>query len=195
VTTPQESGVPAEGAADGSSLHGDARAVLATWTERDDEPAQVALREEFVAFLDAHDDAMWRACVEGHLTGSALVLSADRTEVLLTLHPKFGIWLQMGGHCEPGDATMRDAAAREALEESGIDGLVVGAEPARLDRHRVGCHGGSWHLDVQYVAVAPPGAVARISDESLDLRWWPVDALPEKTDDALRRLVATATSA
>jgi 8-oxo-dGTP pyrophosphatase MutT (NUDIX family) len=137
---------------------------------------------------------MWRACVDGHLTGSALVLSADRTEVLLTLHPKFGIWLQMGGHCEPGDATMRDAAAREALEESGIDGLVVSAEPARLDRHRVGCHGGSWHLDVQYVAIAPADAVARISDESLDLRWWPVDALPTDTDDALRRLVATATS-
>jgi len=195
VTTPQESGVPAEGAADGSSLHGDARAVLATWTERDDEPAQVALREEFVAFLDAHDDAMWRACVEGHLTGSALVLSADRTEVLLTLHPKFGIWLQMGGHCEPGDATMRDAAAREALEESGIEGLVLGDAPARLDRHRVGCHGGSWHLDVQYVAVAPRDAVATISDESDDLRWWPVDALPAETDDALRRLVATATSA
>jgi len=188
VTADQESGVR-------RSLHSDARAALVAWTARDDEPAQLALRDEFVAFLDAHDDAMWRACVEGHLTGSALVLSADRTEVLLTLHPKFGIWLQMGGHCEPGDATMRDAAAREALEESGIDGLVVGAEPARLDRHRVGCHGGSWHLDVQYVAVAPPGAVARISDESLDLRWWPVDALPEKTDDALRRLVATATSA
>ena len=195
MTTPQESGVPAEGAADGSSLHGDARAVLATWTVRNDVPAQVALREEFVAFLDAHDDAMWRACVEGHLTGSALVLSADRTEVLLTLHPKFGLWLQMGGHCEPGDVTMRDAAAREALEESGIDGLVVRDAPARLDRHRVGCHGGSWHLDVQYVAVAPPGALAQISDESLDLRWWPVDALPAETDDALRRLVATATSA
>jgi 8-oxo-dGTP pyrophosphatase MutT (NUDIX family) len=201
VTADQESGVR-------RSLHGDARAALVAWTARDDEPAQLALRDEFVAFLDAHDDAMWRACVEGHLTGSALVLSADRSEVLLTLHPKFGIWLQMGGHCEPGDTTMRDAAAREALEESGIDGLVVGVEPARLDRHRVGCHGGSWqlsnapvpfgtpgtcwHLDVQYVAIAPPGAEPVISDESLDLRWWPVDGLPADTDDALRRLVATA---
>ena len=188
MTADQESGVR-------RSLHGDARAALVAWTARDDEPAQLALRDEFVAFLDAHDDAMWRACVEGHLTGSALVLSADRTEVLLTLHPKFGIWLQMGGHCEPGDATMRDAAAREALEESGIEGLVLGDAPARLDRHRVGCHGGSWHLDVQYVAVAPRDAVATISDESDDLRWWPVDALPAETDDALRRLVATATSA
>jgi 8-oxo-dGTP pyrophosphatase MutT (NUDIX family) len=191
VTTGPQHGVAATTPA-GSALRGDARAVLSAWTARDDEAEQVALRAEFLAFLDEHDDAMWRACVDGHLTGSALVLSADRREVLLTLHPKFGLWLQMGGHCEPGDATLRDAAAREALEESGIAGLVVSDGPARLDRHRVGCHGGSWHLDVQYVAVAPDGAVHTISDESLDLRWWPVDALPEETDDALRRLVATA---
>ena len=182
------------GTVDGSErLHDDARTVLATWTARDDEPGQVELRREFVAFLDAHPDAMWRDCVDGHLTGSVLVLSAARDEVLLTLHPKQKLWLQMGGHCEQGDATMRDAAAREALEESGIEGLVVSAHPARLDRHRVGCHGGSWHLDVQYVAVAPPEAIAQISEESLDLRWWPVDALPDPTDDALRRLVRTAT--
>ena len=190
------------------SLHDDARAVLARWTPYADEPEQQALREEFLAFLEERPDAMWRSCVDGHLTGSALVLSADRRRVLLTLHPKVGAWLQMGGHCEPGDATLRDAATREALEESGIAQLVVGAEPARLDRHRVGCHGGSWdlssapvpfgtpgtcwHLDVQYVAIAPHDAVDRMSEESLDLRWWPVDALPERTDDALRRLVATA---
>jgi 8-oxo-dGTP pyrophosphatase MutT (NUDIX family) len=112
--------------------------------------------------------------------------------VLLTLHSKQHIWLQMGGHCEPGDTTLRDAAAREALEESGIAGLAVSAAPVRLDRHRVGCHGGTWHLDVQYAAIAPADAVEQISDESLDLRWWPVDALPDLTDDALRRLVATA---
>jgi hypothetical protein len=34
--------------------------------------------------------------------------------------------------------------------------------------------------------------VHAISDESLDLRWWPVDALPDDADDSVRRLVATA---
>ena len=58
-----------------------------------------------------------------------------------------------------------------------------------------GTPGTCWHLDVQYAAVAAEGAVHAISEESLDLRWWPVDALPEQTDDALRRLVAASSSA
>lgn len=172
------------------TLHADVRAVLAAWTAPDD--AQAALRDDYVAFVDQHDDAVQRACVPGHITASALVITPDRSQVLLTLHPKVGLWLQMGGHLEQGDATLRDAAAREAREESGIEGLVLGAQPVRLDRHRVTCHGGSDHLDVQYVAVAPEDAVHVMSDESLDLAWFGVDALPDLTDDALRRLVAAA---
>ena len=172
-------------------LHEDATALLQVWRGWDDE--QEALRHDYVTFLAEHEDAMWRACVPGHLTASTLVLDASCRHVLLTLHPKFGLWLQMGGHCEPSDPTLREAALREATEESGIAGLDLSTEPLRLDRHRVGCHGGSWHYDVQYAAIAPAGATHVISEESLDLRWWPVDALPTQTDDALRRLVASAT--
>lgn len=192
-----------------AALHADAVAVLSAYSPAD--AAQRALREDYLAFLATHPDAMLRACEPGHLTASTAVLSHDRTHVLLTLHPKFGLWLQMGGHCEPGDPGLRDAAVREALEESGISGLELSPVPVALDRHRVRCHGAAWdesspavsfgdpgicwHLDVQYAATAPAGAVEVISDESLDLRWWPVEALPEQTDDALRRLVARAVAA
>ena len=182
---------PDAGPSAAGRLHDDASALLHVWRGWDG--PQEALRLDYVAFLAEHQDAMWRACVPGHLTASTLVLDATCRQVLLTLHPKFDLWLQMGGHCEPQDATLRDAALREATEESGIDGLDLSTEPLRLDRHRVGCHGGSWHYDVQYAAIAPVGAEHVMSDESLDLRWWPVDALPDQTDDALRRLVASAT--
>jgi 8-oxo-dGTP pyrophosphatase MutT (NUDIX family) len=172
------------------SLHADASEVLARWTAPDAD--QDRLRTDYLAFLSEHDDALLRACVPGHLTASALIVRADRSEVLLTLHPKFDRWLQTGGHCEPGDATLRDAAAREAREESGIDSLMLSAEPVRLDRHRVGCHGGSWHLDVQYVAIAAVDAAPVRSEESLDLAWWPVRALPDPPDASVRALVAAA---
>ncbi|MEV5504653.1 NUDIX hydrolase, partial [Nonomuraea fuscirosea] len=65
-----------------------------------------------------------------------------------------------------------------------------------LDRHEVWCHPPrSWHLDVEYAAVAPAGAEAVMSDESLDLRWFPVDEIPELSDEATRRLAARGQAA
>ena len=83
-----------------------------------------------------------------------------------------------------GDATLRAAALREATEESGISGLEIGTEPLHVDVHPVTCSLGvpTRHLDVRYLVHAPPGAQAVISDESDDLRWWPVDALPPDSD-------------
>jgi hypothetical protein len=48
------------------------------------------------------------------------------------------------------------------------------------------------HLDLQFLARAPAGAQIAVSDESLDLRWWPAGDLPADTDDALEYLVARA---
>jgi hypothetical protein len=61
--------------------------------------------------------------------------------------------------------------------------------PVRLDRHHTPC---AWHLDVQYAALAPPGAVETISDESLDLRWFRYDTVSREADASVVRLV-TAT--
>ncbi|MFF7334243.1 NUDIX hydrolase [Streptomyces sp. NPDC090306] len=164
------------------SLHDDAILVLK------DVHGQDELRDAYLDHLAARPDGMWKACEAGHLTASGLVIDPEAGRVLLTLHRKLRMWLQMGGHCEPQDETVAAAALREATEESGIAGLtLVPGGPVRLDRHPIPapCN---WHLDVQYAVLAPPGAVQQISDESLDLRWFRYDEVAEVADGSVRHL-------
>ncbi|OBF95461.1 NUDIX hydrolase [Mycolicibacter sinensis] len=174
------------------STHASTVETLRAWAAPDF--AQDALRHAVLAFLDARADACARECVPGHITASALVLDHTGEQVLLTLHPRVGRWVQLGGHCEDADPDIVNAALREATEESGIDGLRLDPRLAAVHVHPVTCSLGvpTRHLDLQFVAHAPAGAQIGISDESVDLRWWPVDALPPDADDALRYLVGAA---
>ncbi len=171
------------------TLHDDARRLLARWRAPD--ARQEGLRREYVAHLDAHADGLVRTCLPDHVTASTVVLSPDGEQVLLTLHAKAGEWFQLGGHTEAGDATLAGAALREALEESGLDELELDPEPVQLDRHEVSfCGGrpGTRHLDVRFLAVARPGRAHAVSEESVDVRWWPAGELPSD-EPSLRELV------
>jgi 8-oxo-dGTP pyrophosphatase MutT (NUDIX family) len=162
------------------TLREDARAVLTAWEAPS--AGQETLRGAFLEHLDAHEAALWRQGPEAHLTASALVLSPSLDKVLLTLHAKAGLWLQFGGHFEPGDPSVLAAATREAREESGIPGLVLAPVLAHLDRHALLAPGFGRcreHLDLRYAGVAPDEVGYAVSAESLDVRWWPVDDLPE----------------
>jgi 8-oxo-dGTP pyrophosphatase MutT (NUDIX family) len=142
-------------------------------------------RDAVLDFLLDHPDAAERACAQGHLTGSALVVDASGERTLLMLHRKLGRWFQPGGHAD-GDANLAAVALREATEETGIAGLRVAVPAIDVDVHRVEPPGepAHLHLDVRFLVVAPEGAVEEANEESLALRWVTEAELPELDPDA-----------
>jgi 8-oxo-dGTP pyrophosphatase MutT (NUDIX family) len=166
------------------TLHVDAVDVLDRWQAPTTE--QERLRASYADHLAEHPDGEWRSCYPAHLTAGALVLSHDRQRVLLNLHRKARRWFHFGGHLEPGDATLAGAALREATEESGLAGLLVEPEPLHLSRHTVAfCdpRGPVDHLDVRFLARVGVDTEPVTSEESLDVRWWPVGDLPTDEPD------------
>ena len=177
------------------TLHSDAAATLGAWAPPPG--SQRELRDRFLAHLAARPDGVSRESYPDHLTAGVLVLSPDLDRVLLNLHRKAGRWFAFGGHCEPDDRTLAGAARREGLEESGLPDLELDPVPVHLDEHVVGfCdpRGEVHHLDVRFTALAPAGAAHATSEESLAVRWWPVDALPEGLEQEMHELVAAARS-
>ncbi|MEE2057526.1 NUDIX hydrolase [Rhodococcus artemisiae] len=176
------------------SLHASALERLDAWYT--DSVDAESLRHTMLAFLDSAPGGCLRSHVPGHITASSLVLDADHRNVLLTLHPRVGRWIQLGGHCEESDETVVDAALREAREESGIDELTIDPNVLSAHTHPITCSLGvpTRHLDLRFLVIAPVGAVPVRSDESTDLQWWPIDALPtdaeHETIDLLVRLAA-----
>ncbi|MEP7191281.1 MAG: NUDIX hydrolase [Actinomycetota bacterium] len=175
-------------------LHQEVTRQLTDW--KAPSSSQERLRAGYLAHLAAHPAAMWKQGPSAHFTASCLVLSSTGSQALLTLHRRAGAWFQFGGHFEPGDSDARGAAQRETREESGITTLVPCAELVQLDRHAlVGSFGRCReHLDLRFVAVADDNAIHAVSDESLDVRWWPTDALPRQNRQDLEPLVTAARS-
>ena len=174
------------------TLHADALETLRAW--RSSDPGQAGLRDRFVAHLEAHPDGMTRECRPDHVTAGVVVLSTELDHVLLNLHRKAQRWFHFGGHCEPDDRTLAGAALREGLEESGLAELDLTASPVELSEHAVQFCASDQvvqHLDVRYAARVPADVQPFVSDESLAVHWWPLDALPPLQDE-MRVLIARA---
>jgi 8-oxo-dGTP pyrophosphatase MutT (NUDIX family) len=74
----------------------------------------------------------------GHVTCTALVLHPRNSTVLLMHHHRLHRWLLPGGHVEESDASLPDAAAREAAEETCVR-IDPGSVPflAGIDVHGI----------------------------------------------------------
>jgi 8-oxo-dGTP pyrophosphatase MutT (NUDIX family) len=129
---------------------------------------------ETLRFVAAHPDCLLRTCLQGHLTGSAWIVSPDRRQTLLTHHRKLGKWLQLGGHAD-GDPDLLAVALREAKEESGLARVSpVSTEIFDVDRHWIPARASEpahWHHDLRFMIEADPSEPLTLSGESKALSW------------------------
>lgn len=153
---------------------------------------QRQLAADFSTFARSCADVFERRHAAGHFTGSAWLVSADGTRVLLMHHRKLDRWLQPGGHAD-GDSDLAAVALREAREETGVAALQVLPAIFDLDRHRIPARAheaGHWHYDVRYVVRAGADERFVINPESRALAWRRVsDVAADCTlDPSLRRM-------
>ena len=109
----------------------DVQALLEAHTPAD--AKELADRAAMLHFLEHLPSPFSSDQPAAHFTASALVLDESRADACLVLHRKLGLWLQPGGHVEPDDPTLADAALREVREETGLDGRLAAVAPVHLD--------------------------------------------------------------
>lgn len=155
----------------------------------------LAARDAYIAFVREQDEAaLWKGLAPEHVTASTFVLSPDGAQVLLCFHRKGGFWVQVGGHLEHEDASLAGAALREAREETGLEHLALATDAITdLDRHELaGAFTCRAHWDVGFTAVADPREPVVVSAESRDVRWFPVDRLPDGLAPGCARRIRAA---
>lgn len=160
-------------------LEADAHRLVSTFVPRSERDR--AAQADFASFFGADGGPVHREAGPDHLTASCVVFDSSLQHTLLVFHRKGQFWVQPGGHVEDGDDSVVAAALRELREETGIVVEPSDAPPAYdLDHHGLSSRFGSCasHLDIGIAVVVDRGATLTVSEESEDVRWWPIDALP-----------------
>ncbi len=147
----------------------------------------------FLAHYDVLVDPMDQELDPTHVTGSAIVVGPRG--VVLLRHKRLGLWLQPGGHIDPGE-TPWEAARREAEEETGLAVRFAGTGDdgvpplVHVDVHPGGR--GHTHLDLRYLLDGGDADPAPPAGESQEIGWfaWP-DAIERASDERLTALLDT----
>lgn len=166
---------------DATAVVADLRRAVAARDPVDDRERRS--RSAFLAALDTLGAPLDELADPTHVTASAVVVSD--AGVVLHRHKRLGLWLQPGGHVDPGE-TPAAAAVREAREETGLaaDHAISPPRVVHVDVHPGGR--GHTHLDVRYLLHAPPDRPRPPTGESQRVAWYPLAEAIELADPGLR---------
>jgi ADP-ribose pyrophosphatase YjhB (NUDIX family) len=119
---------------------------------------------------------------------TAVVTRGD--EILLVRRADNGEWTPITGIPEPGEEPAR-AAARETMEETGVEVSVDRLASTSAHPGVVHVNGDrASYLDLTFACTYLSGEAHVADDESLDVRWFPRDALPEMPEKMVARVEA-----
>ncbi|MCP5095228.1 MAG: NUDIX domain-containing protein [Chloroflexi bacterium] len=101
------------------------------------------------------------------------VVIIDEDQVLLIQREDFEVWALPGGRVDEGES-IAETAVREALEETGLQVEIT---------HMIGIYSeigswSDWHI-ASFAAKVVGGELKPQVSETLDVRFFPIDALPE----------------
>ncbi|HEX4491963.1 MAG TPA: NUDIX domain-containing protein [Acidimicrobiia bacterium] len=145
------------------------------------------------ALIEGGDDVFARTTAV-HVTGSAVVVHPPTRRVLLRWHPRMQMWMQVGGHFDPGEHDPLAVALREACEETGLTDLRAQAdEPVQIVIVPVPANDlepAHEHADFRYVLTTEdPDAIVAESEDA-QLQWLTIDdAIAQTTEANLRELL------
>ena len=144
------------------------------------------ITKHFLQFVSSQPNCFERTLQIGHITGSAWLVNATGTHVLLTHHRKLDKWLHLGGHAD-GDPDLWRVALREVREESGLRNFnLVFENIFDLDIHhipRLGNEAEHLHYDVRFAMQAIDSTQYVVSEESHDLSWFAIKNLQAFTKE------------
>jgi 8-oxo-dGTP pyrophosphatase MutT (NUDIX family) len=128
--------------------------------------------ERFVAEVDRLERPFDEHADPVHITASSVIVGPRG--IVLHRHKTLGIWVQPGGHIDPGE-TPWDGALRETIEETGLPARLAGDGPqlVHVDVHP-GPRGHT-HLDLRYLVDADDADPAPPPEESQDVAWFDWD--------------------
>jgi len=131
-------------------------------------PREAAARERFLSELGRLVEPCDEHASPTHVTASGIVVG--RRGTVLHLHKRLGIWMQPGGHIDPGE-TPAAAARREATEELGlaVEHPAPGPHLIHVDVHDAAL--GHTHLDLRYLLLGADDDPQPPPGESPDARW------------------------
>ena len=167
---------------------------IGSFTPRDDRGRADAVRIDDL-IRDKGAGAFTRDPYPGHVTASGIVVSPDRSQVLLLHHKKLDRWLQPGGHCD-GETDTVMTARREVEEETGLAEIKMVSDrifdvdihtiPARKDdpEHE--------HFDVRYLFELDPEIDVPGNSESKAITWVSMDNLRDLVDARLADVTGEA---